>query len=161
MNAKKSLSETEKRILGLIQKGLPDTISPYRDMARELGLETDELLSVLRHWKKDGKLRRIGAVVNHRAIGLEAGAMVVWRVEAERLDEVGSIMAGFEQVSHAYERHCGENWPYNLYTMVHASDPEQLRCTIKRMSEACGVCDYRVLVTERELKKAPPRYVTS
>jgi hypothetical protein len=27
------------------------------------------------------------------------------------------------------------------------------------MSEACGVGDYRILTTERELKKVPPTYI--
>ncbi|MHC4061516.1 MAG: hypothetical protein ACYSUC_06210 [Planctomycetota bacterium] len=47
-----------------------------------------------------------------------------------------------------------------IYTMVHAVSAEELHRTIERMSEACGVAKYRVLVTEKELKKTPPRYIT-
>jgi len=28
------------------------------------------------------------------------------------------------------------------------------------MSQACGVSDYRILATQKELKKVPPPYVT-
>ena len=114
---------------------------------------------MLRKWKEEGKLRRIGAIVNHFKVGLGAGIMVVWRVEPERIKQVGEMLAGFEQVSHAYERHKQKNWPYNLYTMVHAASPKEARETIRRMSEACGVSDYRILDTQRELKKAPPTYI--
>ena len=128
-------------------------------MAGQLGMETEELLDVLKGWKQQGKLRRIGAVVNHLKVGLPAGALVVWQVEPRRVEEVGRILAGFNEVSHAYERKTGENWPYNVYTMVHGKSPEDVGQTVQRMSKACGVCTYLALTTEKELKKVPPAYV--
>ena len=47
-----------------------------------------------------------------------------------------------------------------IYTMVHAVGAEELGRTIERMSKACGVAKYRVLVMEKELKKTPPGYIT-
>jgi hypothetical protein len=44
--------------------------------------------------------------------------------------------------------------------MVHGTISEVLQQTIRRMSEACNVSNYRVLITEKELKKVPPTYVT-
>jgi hypothetical protein len=43
--------------------------------------------------------------------------------------------------------------------MVHGTDIEAVEQTVERMSQACGVSDYRILHTERELKKVPPTYV--
>lgn len=129
-------------------------------MAQQIGIEPQRLLAVLEDWRGKGWLRRIGAIVNHFKIGLPAGAMVVWQVPPERTEEVGRILAGFEEVSHAYQRQVRENWPYNIYTMVHSTDDEKLNCTIQRMSRVCGITDYRVLVTEKELKKVPPAYIT-
>lgn len=97
--------------------------------------------------------------MNHFKVGLGAGAMVVWQVEPERTEEVGGIFAGFSEVSHAYERHTDKSWPYNVYTMVHGKSDEDLQRTIRQMSQACGISDYRILVTERELKKVPPTYI--
>jgi hypothetical protein len=73
---------------------------------------------------------------------------------------VGTTLAGFKEVSHAYERRTAENWPYNIYTMVHGPDVQAVEKTVKRMSETSGVSDYRILNTERELKKVPPTYIT-
>ena len=98
--------------------------------------------------------------MNHFKIGLGAGAMVVWQVEPQRVTEVGKILAKFEQVSHAYERHVSKGWPYNLYTMVHVESTEDVQQVVLRMSQACGIADYRILATERELKKVPPTYIT-
>ncbi len=155
----KNTTDIERRIIAVLQEGLPRTQTPYEDMARRIGIETDELLTVLKEWKKQGKLRRIGAIVNHFKVGLAAGAMVVWQGEAERVEEIGRVFAGFEQVSHAYERRTYDNWQYNLYTMVHGETDEDVRQTVERMSEASGVSNYRLLLTERELKKVPPTYI--
>ncbi|MFA6425241.1 MAG: Lrp/AsnC family transcriptional regulator [Phycisphaerae bacterium] len=156
---KSQLSETERKVLAVIQDGFPNSLSPYRDMAEKAGMETERFLSVLKKWKLDGRLRRIGAVVNHFKAGVGAGAMVAWRVEPERVEKTGQILAGFKEVSHAYERRISENWPYNLYSMVHGKSNEGVERIIKKMSEACDISEYRVLFTEKELKKVPPTYI--
>ncbi|MHC4369776.1 MAG: hypothetical protein ACYSW8_19360 [Planctomycetota bacterium] len=127
---KYKISEVERRILAALQGGFPRTQTPYKDAAERAGISTEELLKVLRNWKDEGKLRRIGAIVHHERV-----------------------------VSHAYERRTAENWRYNVYTMVHGTDIEAVEQTVERMSQACGVSDYRILHTERELKKVPPTYI--
>ncbi|MBN2270681.1 MAG: hypothetical protein JXN61_08710, partial [Sedimentisphaerales bacterium] len=159
MAVESPLSDVERRLLAILQSGLPDSRSPYKDIAKQAGIEVEELLPILRKWKEQGILRRIGAIVNHFKLGLGAGAMVVWRVPPQRVKEIGDLLAGFDQVSHAYERRTTENWPYNLYTMVHATTTKEAAEIVRRMSLACGVSDYRILDTEKELKKAPPTYI--
>jgi DNA-binding Lrp family transcriptional regulator len=127
-------------------------------MAEQAGISTEQFLSVLKNWKQEGKLRRIGSIVDHFRVGLSGGAMVVWRVEPERVEHVGTILAGFREVSHAYQRHTPDNWPYNFYTMVHGENIREVEQTVKRMSQVCGISDYRVLTTQKELKKVPPTY---
>ena len=157
---KNILSDIEKKILAVIQHGLPKSQNPFKDMAEKIGIETEQLLAVLKDWKQQGKIRRIGAIVNHFKVGLGGGAMVVWQVEPERTEEVGKMLAEFEEVSHAYERRTDENWPYSLYTMVHGKNEEDVQQTVQRISHACGISNYRILVTEKELKKVPPTYIT-
>lgn len=154
----KSVSDVERKILAALQDGLPKSRTPYGDLAREIGISVEELFAVLDRWRQDGTIRRIGAIVNHFQIGLGDGAMVVWKVEPDRVAEVGAVLAGFEEVSHAYERQTTPDWKYNVYTMVHGATQEVVRRTVERMSEAVGISDYQILSTRKELKKAPPRY---
>jgi DNA-binding Lrp family transcriptional regulator len=149
----------EHRILAALQDGLPASRTPYQDMARRIGISTGELLAVLRTWKRDGKMRRIGAVVDHFRVGPAHGAMVVWRVEPERIAQIGTVFAGFNEVSHAYERQTAPGWEYNLYTMVHGTSAEAVRRTVEQISVAAGVSEYLVLPTLKELKKTAPRYI--
>jgi DNA-binding Lrp family transcriptional regulator len=152
-------SSVEQRILATLQDGLPRTRTPYHDLARTVGISTEELLRVLDQWKQQGVIRRLGAIVNHFQVGLGEGAMVVWAVEPGRVQEIGTLFAGFERVSHAYEREMVPGWQYNVYTMVHGATLETVRQIVGQMSEATGISDYVVLATRKELKKVAPRYV--
>lgn len=156
---KKRNSDIERRVLAALQDGLPRSRTPYSDMAREIGISVDELLAVLRNWQRDGTIRRMGAIVNHFEVGLGDGAMVVWKVPVDRVAEVGALLAGFPEVSHAYERQTAPGWEYNLYTMVHGATGEAVGRTVERMSLAAGVSEYLILATRKELKKVAPRYV--
>jgi DNA-binding Lrp family transcriptional regulator len=153
------LTEIERRVLSVLQEGFPDSPTPYADMGARIGLDANQVLAVLKDWRDQGKLRRIGAIVNHFKVGMGGGAMVVWQVAPGRIEEIGKMLAGFKAVSHAYQRPAGPDWPYNLYTMVHGADAQDAEQTVKRMSEACGIEDYRLLITERELKKVAPTYI--
>jgi DNA-binding Lrp family transcriptional regulator len=149
----------EYKLLAALQEGLPMTRTPYQDMAGRIGIPVESLLRILHSWLQEGTIRRMGAVVNHVRVGVAAGAMVVWNVPLERTIEVGTLFAGFRQVSHAYERQTVPGWPYGLYTMVHGATPDEVRSTVRQMSEAAGISEYLVLSTCRELKKVAPRYV--
>ena len=153
------ITDVERRILAALQAGFPRSRTPYKDAAEQAGISTEQLLAVLKDWKDQGKLRRIGAIVHHEKVGLSGGAMVAWRIDDGIVEQVGATLAGFEEVSHPYERRTEANWSYNVYTMVHGTDLQAVEQTVERMSEACGVSDYRVLHTERELKKVPPTYI--
>jgi DNA-binding Lrp family transcriptional regulator len=154
------LSDVETKVLSVLQDGFPESRAPYKDMAERAGIDTDQFISILEDWKRQGKLRRIGAIVNHLKVGFSAGAMVAWQVETELVEQVGAVLAGFKEVSHAYERRTTENWPYNIYTMVHGKNSRDIEQIVVRMSRTCGITAYRILATEKELKKVPPKYIT-
>ena len=153
------MSQLERHILSEIQHGMPMSLTPYQDIAKVVGISVDQLLEVLRKWKSEQKIRRVGAIVNHFQIGHGAGAMVVWNVPEDRIDEVGKLFASLPKVSHAYQRPAKNHWPYNLYTMVHASRSEEIETMLEGMSHKSRICDYRALKTVRELKKVPPTYI--
>ena len=153
------LNDLEKKILSAVQYGMPMSLSPYRDLADKIGITSEQLLGTLRNWKADKRIRRLGAIVNHFQMGHGVGAMVVWRVPDERVQQVGELFASFPKVSHAYQRPSKKEWPYNLYTMVHATGAEELESTIRTMSRQSGVAEFRDLKTVKELKKVPPTYI--
>ena len=153
------LDDIEQNILSAVQHGLPMSRTPYQDVSKAVGMPVGQLLQILGQWQADGKIRRVGAVVNHFQMGHGFGAMVAWRVPGDKADETGELFASFPKVSHAYQRPSQKNWPYNLYTMVHASGESELETTIETMSQKSGITEFRQLKTVRELKKVSPTYI--
>jgi DNA-binding Lrp family transcriptional regulator len=139
------LTEIEKKIIASIQEDMAVTDRPYIKIAQNLGISETEF----------------GATLRHQRTGFTANAMVAWKVDEDRIEEVGQKMASFRQVSHCYRRNPTDEWPYNLYTMVHANDEQSCQATARKMSSAASVEDYKLLFSREELKKTSMVYFPS
>ena len=152
------LTDLEKKVIASIQQDMPVSERPYRDIARCIGLSEDVLLDTLRRLCERGIIRRFGATLRHQRTGYRANAMAAWQVPENRIEEVGAVMASFRQVSHCYRRNPTPQWPYNLYTMIHADDEAACRDTARTMALAAAVDDYALLFSREELKKTSMIY---
>jgi len=154
------LTELEKKVIASIQGDIPITERPYLDIAESLGITEDMLLETLQNLCRRGIIRRFGATLRHQKSGFEANAMVAWLVEEEEIETAWKKMATFRQVSHCYRRNPSGEWPYNLYTMVHARDEESCREIARQLSEETAIDTYTILFSRRELKKTSMQYFT-
>ena len=155
------LNSLEKKIVATIQADIPVIERPYLEMAQKLGISETLFLKTLQELCERGVIRRFGATLRHQKTGFSANAMVAWQVEEERIDKVGDQLAAFREVSHCYYRKPTKDWPYCLYTMVHANDEETCRETARRMSAAAAIPTYSILFSRRELKKTSMVYFPS
>jgi siroheme decarboxylase len=152
------LTDLEKKIIALIQGDLPIAQRPYLEIAEKLGVGEDIVLSVLKNLCERGVIRRFGATLRHQKSGFNANAMIAWQVDEKQIDEVGKKVTKFKQVSHCYRRNPAKDWPYNLYTMVHAIDEASCREIAKEISDKTGIKTYSILFSRRELKKTSMQY---
>ncbi|MBU0993755.1 MAG: Lrp/AsnC family transcriptional regulator [Proteobacteria bacterium] len=152
------LTELEKKVIALIQGDIPVTPRPYLQLAKKIGITENEILETLCALKEKGIIRRYGATLRHQKSGYTANAMVAWQVDEERADEVGEKMATFIEVSHCYRRTPEKDWPYNLYTMIHAKSEDGCRETAKKIAQAISVTTYNLLFSKKELKKTSMAY---
>lgn len=150
------LDETDRKIIQATQAGLPLTPEPYRTIAEQLGLTSDDVMARLTAMHNNGIIRRIGAVPNHYKLGYRFNGMTVWNIPDEVIDELGQKVGQLEFVSHCYHRprHLPE-WPYNLFAMVHSKSQEGVDEQIQRIADLLGSynqgCD--VLYSSKILKK--------
>ncbi len=151
-------NDLERKIIALVQGDMPVEKHPYRGIAEKVGTDEETVLSVLRDLNERGIIRRFGATLRHQKTGFTANAMVAWRVDEKRVEEVGKRMAAFDQVSHCYRRNPAKDWPYNLYTMVHAVDESSCREIAASISQKTGVESYEILFSRKELKKTSMQY---
>jgi len=155
------LTELEKKIVTAVQKDLSISRRPYLEMAETAGISEETFLETLAALCDKGIIRRFGATLRHQRSGFRANAMVAWRVDEARIDEVGRTLAAFRQVSHCYRRNPAGDWPYNLYTMIHAEDENACRETALAMAEKTCIADYTLLFSRRELKKISMEYFST
>ena len=151
----------DSRLLAALERDLPCEQRPFSALAKEAGMSEDDLLEALRAAIGERVVRRYGAIVRHQPLGYQANAMVVWRVPEERVEQVGELFAGREEVSHCYQRPPFAGFPYNVYTMIHAHSREQCEAIARELSDASDVSDHQLLFSVREFKKTSPVYSTS
>jgi DNA-binding Lrp family transcriptional regulator len=148
----------DRGILAALQGDLDDSPEPYARIATELGISEDEVIRRIRRLMDAGIIRRIGAMIRHFEAGIGFNAMVVWKVEPERIEEIGLLFAGLPEVTHCYERPpFGENGG-TLFTMVHATAEAACMEIVRQMSRRAAIDEYEILFSERELKKISMTY---
>ena len=164
-----SLSASDKSRIRTACDDIPHSLTPFNDW----GVSCDELREDL----VSKRMRRFGAILRHQEAGFAFNAMVCFRIDDNcegfvsrdsgskagmtletLIFQAGALLASNPHVSHCYERPTFENFPYNVYAMMHANSAEQLDQIIadcvRSLSELQSrPVEYAVLYSLRELKK--------
>jgi siroheme decarboxylase len=156
--AKIVLTEQDKDFVRELQKDLELIPEPFEKSARRLGISSEELFARAKKYERNGVMRRFAAILRHRDAGFSANGMIVWNVPREKVDAVGYKIASFPQVSHCYQRPVYEDWPYSLFSMIHARSIEAAEAMALQISNTVQIKDYRILFSSREFKKERIRY---
>lgn len=150
------IDEKDRRIIVATQGGLLLTPEPYEEVAKSLGLGTEEVMTRIKRMQESDIIRRIGVVPNHYALGFRANGMTVWNVPDNRVPELGEKIGALDYVSHCYQRprHLPD-WPYNLFAMVHGHTREEVDDLVQQIASLLGDDNrgHKVLFSKRILKK--------
>ncbi|OFZ89808.1 MAG: protein nirH [Betaproteobacteria bacterium RBG_16_66_20] len=152
---------TDLDLVRATQAGLPLVPEPYAALAAQLGVAEDEVMNRFRIMLADGRVRRIGAVPNHYALGYRANGMSVWDLADEAVGELGPRVGALAFVSHCYRRPRRPAWPYNLFAMVHGRDRAEVEAQVAQIAALLGGAAraHDVLYSRRILKKTGLRVV--
>jgi len=152
------VDELEKKIIHHLQDTIPLTKKPFAAIATKIGISEKNLIDRIKRLKEKGTLRRFGATLYHQQAGVKTNVMVAWNVPENIVDEVGTLMAGFKEISHCYRRKTQGDWEYNLFTMIHEKNKKDFEKLLDNIIETTGVKDYIMLPTLKEFKKISPVY---
>jgi DNA-binding Lrp family transcriptional regulator len=149
-------TEIDRAIVRATQAGLPRVARPYHAVAEAIGVTPEVVMTRIEAMLADGRIRRIGAVPNHYALGWRANAMTVWDVADDRVDALGAKVGALPDVSHCYRRprHLPQ-WPYNLFAMVHGRTRAEAENKVREIGAVLGDAarGHDVLYSNRILKK--------
>jgi DNA-binding Lrp family transcriptional regulator len=159
MTFSRDLTPEQRTVLRIVQENLPDSATPFRDIAAEAGWTESEVIEFLRRLKEEGFIRRFGATLRHQVAGYDCNVMVAWQVEpVEAVEEVARSMSERPEITHVYQRRTCPEWPFNLYTMIHGRNEEECRKVVRELRQLRGVQRCEFLFSEDELKKTSMRY---
>ena len=152
------LTSRDKDFIRELQKDLQVIPRPFDDSANNLGITIDELFEKAREYESIGVMRRFAAILRHRDAGFTANGMIVWKIPDNKIDEVGYKLASFPQVSHCYRRPEYPDWPFNLFSMIHARTIDGAKNIATELSQFVGIDEYRILFSTKEFKKERVKY---
>lgn len=133
------MNALERALVREAQAGLPLVPSPYAALASRIGVAEEQVIATMQGMLADGRIRRIGAVPNHYALGYTANAMTVWDVPDELVDALGRKVGALPFVTHCYRRPRRlPEWPYNLFAMVHGRSRVDTAQKIEAIRAALG-----------------------
>ena len=116
------IDEVDKRILMILQRGIPITSRPYLAMAEELGdVSEDEVIRRIDVLKRENIIRRMSGFFNSRKLGY-VSVLCAIEVEPDKIDDVAELINKFPGITHNYLR---EN-KYNMWFTVIAINQETL-----------------------------------
>ena len=138
------LAVSEDRIAGFLE-------DPFEEIARLSGVELDVVLARLRAMLAAGTIRRIRQTL--MATNLAPGALVAWKVPAERLDEAFDYMATADPFSgHVVIRSTDGDTPgsvYRLWTTLKVPQGFSMTRHCDMLSERVGAERYRLMPAKR------------
>jgi len=152
------LDNTDKLIITELQGNIALTSRPFAELARKIGITEAEAVERVRFLKDAGIIKRLAAILRHQQAGYIANALVAWRVDEFKADDIGYTMAGFDAVSHCYRREVPEDFGYNLFTMIHARNDSELSQLVEDISSHTGLKDYTIIRSVKEYKKVSMQY---
>ena len=144
-----------------LERGLPVVTRPYDDRAERIGAHHDQVLQQMQQWQEQGLFRRVGLVLNHRALGFVANAMLVLDVPDALVDEVGTRLGRAPRINLCYQRPRRlPLWRYNLFCMVHGREREEVVAHIRAVLEQQQLSDlpHHLLFSTRAYKQCGGRF---
>jgi DNA-binding Lrp family transcriptional regulator len=150
------MDETDRAILQEIERGIPLSDHPFREIGDKTGLPEAEVIGRLKALREQGVIRRFRARINQRKAGITANALVAWQVDPAEASLIGSKMAKFPGVTHCYRRSPVERrWDYELYTVHHSRRREDLSQEVAEIAAEIGIDTYMILFSGEEYKRSP------
>ncbi len=114
-----ALDDTDRRILNRLQEGFPITPHPFADVAAELGLEEDDLITRIARLKETRLITRFGPFYDAAAMG-GAFCLCAIQVPEDDFDRVADLVNAHPEVAHNYERDHALNMWFVLATETEA-----------------------------------------
>jgi DNA-binding Lrp family transcriptional regulator len=129
-----TLDPVGRKLVNLLQEGLPLEKDPYGKIARELGISRSEVTERIGSLVEGGVIRRIGGVFDSAAMGYTS-LLVGAAVPAEVFRDAAAFVNSFGGVTHNYRR----SGPLNMWFTFASADPGEIDGLLTALRERFGL----------------------
>ncbi|NPA33049.1 MAG: Lrp/AsnC family transcriptional regulator [Aquificae bacterium] len=136
-------------LLKIVQEDIPLTERPFSYIAFRLGTSEGEVIKQLQKLKDEKIIRQISPIYDTKKAGYDS-ALIAFKVEPSRLEEVANFVSACPGVSHNYEREDEFNLWFTLAVPPDAT--LTLEDAVELIALRTGVKKYAVLRTKRTFK---------
>ena len=143
------LTDTDKRLLNLIQANVPIVQRPFARLGEQLGLREEEVIERIQALKRGLIIRQISAIFDTRSIGY-ASSLVAVRCDPAREEAAAAVISAHPGVSHNYKR----NHDFNIWFTIAVPPTSRfgLEKTVDILQRLSGAQSMRLLPTLKLFK---------
>ena len=125
------MDELDRRIIAELQGNFPLVADPYQILAKNLGVDVDELWRRVVDLVESGVIRRIGFSIDSRKMGYSSTLAAI-RVSPEQIDEACELIDDYPEITHSYLREDA----FNIWFTVIAESQECIASILEEMRRA-------------------------
>jgi len=128
------MDELDRAIINTLQEGFPICPAPYKEIAQQLNIDEQTLISRLQTLLDSGTLSRFGPMFHAEHMG---GALTLAAIKApeDNYDAIAEIINAFPEVAHNYAR----EHALNMWFVLATETPEQIQQVIKDIEKQTGL----------------------
>ena len=128
------LSELEKKIINLLQHGLPVCERPFAQIAEEVASTEQEVIACLNNLRSEKVLTRFGPMFDAASLG-GAFTLAALAVPEEDFDTVTEQVNSFDQIAHNYRR----DHDFNMWFVIATESAEEIEKVVQAIEHETGL----------------------
>ena len=126
------LPPLHQRLLNDFQRDFPLSPRPYLDIAKQLGVSENDVLSALTELSDQHFISRIGPIIPPNQLGVST--LVAMAIPEQQLQAVADKVSTHPEINHNYER----EHRFNLWFVAIANDAEHLQAVLDAIELETG-----------------------
>lgn len=128
------MDDMDRRIITLLQEGVPVCDRPWLAASEQLGITEADLLERLQRLLASGHLSRVGPMYHAERMG-GALSLCAMAVPEARFDEVAALVNAHVEVAHNYAR----DHALNMWFVLATEAPEQVAQVLAAITAETGI----------------------
>lgn len=141
------MDNVDKRLLNLLQEGLPVEYSPFLILGKKLGVSEEEIISRIEKLKSQGYIRRLGGIFNSKNLGYFS-TLCAMKVPEKSIGYTAKIVNSYDEITHNYIR----DDEYNMWFTIIAPSEHRIAEIIENIKKKTLVEDILNLPSSKVFK---------